>query len=68
MARYNKFWAALIMAVIAFLRSFTGIDLGVDDATANAIVGAVTAALVFFIPNKQPTPTLSATNIKVIEK
>lgn len=68
MAKYNKFWVALIVAIIAFLRSFTGVDLGVDDATATAIVGAVGAFLVWLVPNKQPVPTQSATNIKVVEK
>lgn len=51
-SRYDKFWAALIMAMAAFVRSYSGVDLGVDDATANAIVAAITAAIVWLIPNK----------------
>jgi hypothetical protein len=51
-----KFWVALIMAIVGFSRSYSGVDLGVDDATANAIVGAVTAALVWIIPNKPKDP------------
>lgn len=54
MSRYNKFLAAAIMAFVAFIRSYFGIDLGVDDATANAIVAAVTALLVWLVPNKAP--------------
>lgn len=50
---YAKFWVALIMALVAFIRSYTGFDLGVDDATATAIVGAVTAFLVWLVPNRR---------------
>lgn len=49
---YAKFWVALIMALVAFVRSYTGFDLGVDDATATAIVGAITACLVWLVPNQ----------------
>lgn len=52
LSRYDKFWVALVVAIFAFLRSYTGFDLGVDDATATAIVGAIGAALVWLIPNK----------------
>jgi hypothetical protein len=52
LSKYDKFWVALIVAIFAFLRSYTGFDLGVDDATATAIVGAIGAALVWIIPNK----------------
>lgn len=52
MARYNKFWVALLVAIFAFVRSYTGFDFGVDDATATAIVGAIGALLVWLIPNK----------------
>lgn len=53
MGRYNKFWIALIIALVAFIRSYTGFDLGVDDATATAIVGALGAFLIWLIPNKE---------------
>ncbi|WP_273794149.1 hypothetical protein [Brucella intermedia] len=53
MSKYNKFWAAAVMAVVAFIRSYFGIDLGVDEATANAIVAAITALLVWLIPNRR---------------
>lgn len=56
MAAYNKLWVALVVAILAFLRSYTGIDLGVDDATATAIVGAIGAFLVWLVPNKPPPP------------
>lgn len=51
-ARNAKFWVAVMVALVAFIRSYTGIDLGVDDATATAIVGAIGAALVYLIPNR----------------
>ncbi|MCA0279067.1 MAG: hypothetical protein LCH86_23985 [Proteobacteria bacterium] len=53
MGRHAKFWVAVIMALVAFIRSYTGLDLGVDDVTANAIVGAVTALLVWLVPNRE---------------
>lgn len=54
MSHYNKLWISLVMALAAFLRSYSGIDLGVDDATATAIVGAIWSALVWLIPNGKP--------------
>ena len=56
MTRFNKFWAAAVMALVAFIRSYFGIDLGVDDTAATAIVAAFTALLVWLIPNKPPEP------------
>lgn len=56
MSRYNKFFVALVVAFFAFVRSFFGIDLGVDDATATAIVGAIGAFLVWLVPNRDPKP------------
>lgn len=49
---YNKFWVALLMAVVAFLRARYDIDLGLDEDSAAALVGAVTAVLVYLVPNK----------------
>jgi hypothetical protein len=54
MSRYNKLWVAVIVALFAFIRSYTGFDLGVDDTTATAIVGAIGAFLVWLIPNREP--------------
>ena len=54
MSQHNKLWVSLVMAVAAFLRSYSGIDLGVDNATATAIVGAIWSALVWVVPNKKP--------------
>jgi len=53
MARYSKFIVALIVALVAFIRVYFGIDIGVDDATATAIVGAIGAFLVWLVPNKE---------------
>ena len=49
---YNKFWVALLMAFIAFLRAHYDIDLGLDEDSAAALVGAVTAVLIYLVPNK----------------
>ena len=56
LSRFNKLWVALIVAFFAFIRSYTGIDLGVDDATATAIAGAIGAFLVWLVPNREPKP------------
>lgn len=66
--RSAKFWVAVVMAIFAFVRSYTGTDFGVDETIANTIVAAITAALVWLIPNKKPpTPMQVAKNIKVVE-
>ena len=49
---YAKFWAALLMAGVTFLRSYTGTDLGLDETTINTLVAAITAAAVWAVPNK----------------
>lgn len=55
---YAKFWVALIMAVVAYVRAAYDIDLGVDEATATAIVSGITAVLVYYVPNL-PKPKAS---------
>lgn len=55
---YAKFWVAAIMAIVAYLRSAYNVDIGVDEATATAIVSGVTALLVYLVPNK-PAPVSS---------
>lgn len=55
--RAAKFWVALAMAAVAFVRVQFGIDLGLDEETATAIIGGVTALLVWLIPNKQKHPS-----------
>lgn len=52
MSAYAKFIVALIMAFAAWVRAAYDIDLGIDEATATALVGAVTAILVYLVPNK----------------
>ena len=51
MSKYNKFWAAILMAAGNFVRSYYDIDLGVDEAMATAIVGGVARVLVWVVPN-----------------
>ncbi len=49
---YNKFWVCLLMAAVAWARARYNIDLGIDETSATALVGAVTAVLVYLVPNK----------------
>lgn len=51
--RAAKFWVAAIMAIAEFIRVQYSIDLGLDEATVTAIMGGVTALLVWLIPNKE---------------
>lgn len=52
--RAAKFWVAAVMAVAEFVRIQYGLDLGLDEATVTAIMGGVTALLVWLIPNAKP--------------
>lgn len=52
--RAAKFWVAFIMALAEFARVQWGVDLGLDEATVSAIMGGVTALLVWLIPNADP--------------
>lgn len=51
----TKFWIALIIGLIAFVRAAFGIDLGMDDESINTIAvalqGFLTAILVWALPN-----------------
>lgn len=51
MTKYNKFWVAAIMVAVEFARARYGVNIGLDQSTATAIVGAVTALLVYRVPN-----------------
>lgn len=51
MTVYSKFFVALFMALVAFLRDHYNIDLGIDEEAATALVGLLTALLVYLIPN-----------------
>lgn len=52
MSIYNKFFVALTMAGVEYIRARYGVDLGLDEATVSGLVGALTAFLVWAIPNK----------------
>lgn len=52
MGLYAKFWIALIMAGVSFSKSYFEIDIGVDEITASNLIAALTAILVYFVPNK----------------
>jgi hypothetical protein len=52
MTAYNKLWAALVMAVLDLLREHYNVDLGLDETSVTALVGLVTALLVWAIPNR----------------
>lgn len=49
---YNKFLVALTMAALSFAKSYFQIDLGVDEITAANLITALTAILVYMVPNK----------------
>lgn len=48
----NKFWVAAAMAALSFAKSYFGIDLGMDEVTASNLIMALTAFLVWIVPNK----------------
>ena len=52
--RAAKFWVAGVMAVIQFIQIYFGIDLGLDEATVTAVLGGITALLVWLVPNAKP--------------
>ena len=54
-----KFWTAIILAVVQFLHIYSGIDLGLDEATVTAVIGGIGAVLVWLVPNK-PKPLTEA--------
>ena len=39
--RAAKLWVAVAMAVVAFVRVYFGIDLGLDEETATAVIGGI---------------------------
>jgi hypothetical protein len=49
--RAAKFWVALAMGIVQFVRIQYGIDIGLDEATATAIIGGIGALLVWWVPN-----------------
>lgn len=54
--RAAKFWVAAAMAAVQFVQIYTGIDLGLDEATVTAILGGLGALLVWLVPNFKPKP------------
>ena len=68
--RALKFWVAVVMAATAFVRIYAGIDLGLDEATATAVMGGIGALLVWLVPNvgpKQELPTFASPEEAVAE-
>lgn len=51
MLQYSKFLVAAVMAALSFAKSYYGIDIGVDEITASNLIAALTAVLVYMIPN-----------------
>lgn len=47
-----KFWVAVIMAAAQFVQVYSGYDLGLDQETVTAVLGGITAFLVWLVPNK----------------
>jgi hypothetical protein len=52
-SKYDKAIVALVMAVLGIAAQATGLNFGLDEATVTTIVGLVTSALVFIVPNKK---------------
>lgn len=52
MTKYAKAIAAGIVGFAGYVRVAYGIDMGVDDATATAIVNAAITFIVWAVPNK----------------
>ena len=48
----DKFWAALLIAAANVFRSRYGLDFGLDAQMANDIIGGLTAAVIWAVPNK----------------
>ena len=64
-----KFWVAVIMAGVQFCQIYFGIDLGLDEATATAIVGGIGALLIWLVPNakhQREIPTLTEAEARAI--
>ena len=52
LTQFDKFLVAALMAAAAWARSKYQIDLGLDEATATVLAGAITACLVWLVPNR----------------
>lgn len=52
MASSNKFWVALTMAAVEFLRVRYGFESGFDEAAVAGAVGVIGAGLVWLVPNR----------------
>lgn len=48
----DKAIAALVMAMIFLINSFTGWHLGISEDTVNAVAGVLTPLLVWLVPNR----------------
>jgi hypothetical protein len=51
MFAHNKFLIAMAMAGLSFAKSYYNIDIGVDEVTAGNLIAALTAILVYMVPN-----------------
>jgi len=49
----DKFWVAVLFLLANVIRSHYGIDFGLTDDMAAALVQGVGAAFVYLIPNKK---------------
>lgn len=53
MDRYRKGLVALAMALITIYQTASGVDLGLDEATVTQVLVAITAVLVYLVPNAE---------------
>lgn len=49
--RAAKFWVAAVMAAVQFFQIYSGVDIGLDEATVTAVLGGLGALLVWLVPN-----------------
>lgn len=64
--RAAKFWVALVMAFIQFANIYMGLDIGLDQETATAIITGIGATLVWLVPNAKPSLT-EYTDAEILE-
>lgn len=49
----DKFWVAVLIAGANVVRTRYNIDFGLDAGMASDLVGGITAAFVWLVPNKK---------------
>ena len=55
----NKMWVALFMGLIQTFQVYSGVNLGLSQEAATAIVSALTVVMVWLVPNMPGVSLLS---------